>query len=97
MPDLLADDLSPLATFSCTGCTRAFRLQGMEIEFHKKNGFLPSALCYECRYQERMKRRLPRKLYARTCAGSGEKVLSPYAPERRELVVSEREYEKASE
>ena len=49
----------------------------------------------DVRYKERIDhRRLPRKLFERTCAKTWAKILTPYAPERPEIVWSEEAWDK---
>ncbi len=76
----------------CAKSRRPFRLVPHEIDFYRTHHLPIPTLHPDERYQERMKKRAPRRLYERRCAVSGHAILSSFAPSRPERVVSEEVY-----
>ena len=58
-------------TFSCTRCSRKYRLISAEISFYEKAKLPPPHLCPYCRHEERVKARAPRLLSDRQCGRCG--------------------------
>jgi hypothetical protein len=52
-------------------CTKAYKITETELNFYKKMSIPIPRLCYNCRYCERISKRLPIKLWERKCQCSG--------------------------
>ncbi len=74
---------------------KEFKLTPQEIAFYKKEGLPLPPLHPNERYRERLARKLPRRLWDRTCGECGVAIKTPYAPDRTEKVVCESCYLKA--
>ncbi|KKT74386.1 MAG: hypothetical protein UW70_C0057G0008, partial [Candidatus Peregrinibacteria bacterium GW2011_GWA2_44_7] len=57
---------------ACSQCRRNYKLIAQEVAWAKKRRFPLPHLCPECRYEQRMRVRNPRKLHDRPCAQCGE-------------------------
>ncbi len=74
----------------CTATWRPYRIIEQELDFYKKFALPIPTKHHEERYQQRFTQRvLPRTLYTRSCMKTWREILTPYAPERPEIVWSE--------
>lgn len=90
---------------ACEKCGKNFRITKSELDFYKRMGIPLPRKDFECRHQERMSKRNPRKLWRRKCmcekAGHPEhpgvkcsnEFETTYSPERPEVVFCERCYQ----
>jgi predicted fused transcriptional regulator/phosphomethylpyrimidine kinase len=90
---------------ACNECGKNFKITQMELDFYKRMGIPLPHKDFECRHQDRMKRRNPRALWERSCmcANEGhinhksnicaEKFETSYAPDRKEIVYCESCYQ----
>ena len=51
----------------CKDCKKNFRITKSELDFYKRMNIPPPRKDFECRHQDRMKKRNPRKLWHRAC------------------------------
>lgn len=88
----------------CKDCKKNFRITRAELDFYKRMGLPLPHKDFECRHQDRMKKRNPRKLWHRSCMcelknhiHSTEKCENEfetsYSPERPEIVYCETCYQ----
>ena len=56
----------------CENCKKAYRIMENELIFLRKEKLPLPTLCYECRYERRIKDRLKLKLYKMSCMCRGE-------------------------
>ncbi|MDP2788673.1 MAG: hypothetical protein Q8O46_01275 [bacterium] len=89
----------------CKDCKKNFRITRAEFEFYKRMHLPLPHKDFECRHQDRMKKRNPRKLWPRTCMCEKTNhphhldILCPsefetsYSPERPEVVYCENCYQ----
>ncbi len=75
----------------CKECKKNFRITKGELDFYKKMGIPLPHKDFECRYQEKMSERNPRKLWHRKCMNDGCKneFETAYSPDRPEIVYCE--------
>ncbi|MBI2623687.1 MAG: hypothetical protein HYW65_03910 [Candidatus Liptonbacteria bacterium] len=78
----------------CTSCNRNYRLIKPELEMYRRALIPIPRKCFNCRHTERLIRRGPFTLFARTCAKCGKGIKTNYAPERPEIVYCEQCYQK---
>ncbi len=87
----VTDDILSVAIASeKTG--RPFRIQKLELEFHRKVRRPLPRLHPDERFRWRKTMRNPRRLWSRTCLKCGKAVQTTYAPERPEKVYCEECY-----
>lgn len=91
--------------FACNECGKNYRLTQAEIEFYKRMHLPIPHKDFECRHQNRMRKRNPRTLWKRSCMCKEEKHMNhsdseckekfetTYAPERNEIVYCESCYQ----
>jgi hypothetical protein len=89
---------------ACSECGKNFRLTEMELSFYRRMGIPVPHKDFECRHQDRMKKRNGMKLWHRSCmceqsghdhAGTCQNEFeTTYAPERSEQVYCEPCYQK---
>jgi hypothetical protein len=87
----------------CKDCKKNFRITKAEFEFYKRMKLPLPHKDFECRHQDRMKKRNPRKLWQRQCmceknhahhTGKCENEFeTSYAPDRPEIVYCEQCYQ----
>jgi hypothetical protein len=82
------------AVMQCNSSGKKFAIQKGELEFYRNHGLPIPRLCPDQRYNLRTQKRNPRRLYRRTCAASAEEILTSYAPNRSERVLSYDQYVK---
>lgn len=81
-------------TLVCEVSWRPYRVIQQELDFYLKFRLPLPTKHHEQRYQERIARwLLPRTLFERTCAKTKLPILTPYAPERPEIVWSEESWD----
>jgi len=88
----------------CKDCKKNFRITRGEFDFYKRMGIPLPRKDFECRHQDRMKKRNPRKLWHRSCmcelkthehqGKCPNEFETSYAPERKESVYCEECYQK---
>lgn len=80
----------------CIVCGKLYKIIKQEKELYEKIGVPEPKKCSSCRYEERMKRRNPRRLYARQCAYAGcdKKLMSSFAQDRPEIIFCAEHYQK---
>ena len=91
------------AVLKCKKCSRNYRFIDREITVYKKLGIALPENCFNCRHERRMKLRLPRKLWHRSCMcdkkhnnheGQCEvEFETSYAPDRPEIIYCEKCYQ----
>ncbi len=90
--------------FVCKDCKKNFRVTKSELDFYKRMNLPLPHKDFECRHQDRMKKRNPRQLWHRSCMCElknhqhGDAVCTnefetSYAPERKEKVYCETCYQ----
>ena len=79
----------------CEECNKNFRLVEAEVAFYKKMGLPIPHKDFECRHNDRMKKRNGMKLYHRACMKEGctNEFQTTYAPERPEVIYCESHYQ----
>ncbi|MEI7424764.1 MAG: hypothetical protein WCK10_01450 [Candidatus Staskawiczbacteria bacterium] len=87
----------------CKDCKKNFRITKAELDFYKKMNLPLPHKDFECRHQDRMKKRNPRKLWHRSCMcdknhpqHTGKCINefeTSYAPDRPEIVYCEECYQ----
>ena len=106
MPQNIADVTDDILNeiLVCKDCKKNFRITKSELEFYKRMGLPIPHKDFECRHQDRMKKRNPRKLWHRSCMCEvknhvhGDKKCSnefetSYSPDRPEIVYCETCYQ----
>jgi len=89
--------------FVCKDCKKNFRIVKAELDFYKKMNIPLPHKDFECRHQDRMKKRNPRKLWHRACMCDKQhphhegkctnEFETSYAPDRKEIVYCEECYQ----
>jgi len=77
---------------SCSSSNRAYRIAKPEFSFYKNNRIPVPDRCFIERHSHRVRRRTPRQLWSRECAQCREMLLSPYNPQRPEVIYCDRCY-----
>jgi hypothetical protein len=90
----------------CKDCQKNFRITKSELDFYKRMGLPIPHKDFECRHQDRMKKRNPRKLWSRSCMCDKEnhpshdkvrpcpnKFETTYSPDKPEIVYCETCYQ----
>lgn len=62
VPDTITQEI-----FTCTTCTKNFRILSQELKFYKEMQIPIPLQCPDCRHLDRIKKRNPRKLWQRQC------------------------------
>ena len=94
VPDTIAevDDAVLERVLTCEKSGKQYKITPQELKFYKDMDIaLPRKWPIE-RHQDRMKLRLPRKLWKRTCAKCQKEHMTNYGPERTETVYCEECY-----
>lgn len=90
---------------ACNVCGKNFKITEAELSFYRRMNIPIPHKDFECRHQERMAKRNPRKLYPRSCmctiekhmnhegGACSEKFETTYAPDRKEIVYCESCYQ----
>lgn len=87
-----ASDAITSSVLACSQCKRNYKILKQELAFYRDLGIPIPRLCYECRWEKRVKRRNPRKLWNRKCTKCEKSISTSYAPERPEIVYCEHCY-----
>jgi hypothetical protein len=79
----------------CKDCKKNFRITRGEFDFYKRMNIPLPHKDFECRHQDRMRKRNPRKLWHRKCMKEGCKneFETSYSPDRPEIVYCETCYQ----
>ncbi|MBI5414979.1 hypothetical protein HZA38_05720 [Candidatus Peregrinibacteria bacterium] len=77
---------------ACESCKRNYRIIEPELKFYRDMNIPIPHKCPDCRHNDRMMLRNPRKLWERNCMKCTKKIASTYAPERPEKVYCEECY-----
>jgi hypothetical protein len=89
-PDSITNEI-----LACAQCGKNYRIIAQELKLSKKLDVPLSKFCTECRQQNLMKLKNPRKLYPRACAKCKAEIRTTYSPDRPEMVYCESCYLKA--
>jgi hypothetical protein len=89
--------------FACVDCKKNFKLTAAELDFYKHMGLPLPLKDFECRLQDRINKRNPRKLWHRQCMcdksshGHDGKCQNEfetsYSPDRKEIIYCEQCYQ----
>lgn len=79
-PEEYSDELLK-EIFTCTSCSKNYKLINREINFYKKNKLALPEQCFNCRHTKRMQMRNPRNLWPAKCAKCEKEILTSYTPE----------------
>jgi hypothetical protein len=77
---------------ACSKTGKNFKLIAKELSFYKKFGLAIPDLCPDQRHMQRLHLKNPPEIYQRTCAKTGQPILTSYSPDRPEIVYSEEAY-----
>lgn len=69
--------------FACVDCKKNFKITPNEFAFYERMGLPLPQKDFECRMQDRLRKRTPRKLWQRTCMNPDAAVGAPTLPGRR--------------
>lgn len=98
LPDnILNIDTSILVEIiQCNACYRKYKIVEQELEFLKRENLPLPRQCPDCRYSERIRRRLTPQLFKRECSNSlcGDKFLTGYNPKSGDIVFCEKCYQR---
>ncbi len=78
--------------FLCEASGKPFRVLRQELEFYRKMNLPLPYKSPDVRHQERLQRRNPHLIFARTSSQSGVEIYSSFAGCRPEKVCSEEEF-----
>lgn len=94
LPDLISDvnEFVSQEVLECKTCSRNYKILDKELKFYRQFNIPPPKICPECRHEERMKLRNPKKLWKRSCASCQKEIQTSYAPERPEKILCEQCY-----
>lgn len=89
--------------FACSTCKKNFKITPTEFEFYKRMGLPLPLKDFECRMQDRLRKRNPRTLWHRSCMCTTthpshqgvcqNEFETTYAPDRKEIVYCESCYQ----
>jgi len=81
--------------FVCEECNKNFKIIEAELSFYKRMHLPTPHKDFECRHQDRMKKRNGMKLYHRSCMkeGCANEFETTYAPDRPEIIYCESCYQ----
>ena len=80
------------ALLACSSCKRNYRIIPQELTFYRNNRIPLPRQCPDCRYDERLALRNPRRLWQRSCMKCKKEIETTYGPERLETVYCEQCY-----
>lgn len=88
--DLKAEDITA-EIFTCTSCSKNYRIIPRELDFYKQLQIPLPRLCPDCRHSRRFVARGPNRLWYRKCMrpGCSNQFETSYAPDRPEIVYCE--------
>ncbi|MDC0358572.1 hypothetical protein OAO01_07130 [Oligoflexia bacterium] len=84
----IPENISKLA-LCCNACGYNYRITTAEAQLYNQLELPLPAHCPDCRYDNRLAYRPPRKLWERGCGKCGAEIQTPYAPEQPEVVYCE--------
>ena len=90
----VTDELSK-AILACEVSRKPYKIIPQELAFYRKMSIPPPRRSPDQRHSDRMATRNPRTLWSRRCAHCETTIVTPYAPERPEIVYCEACYEAA--
>ena len=70
----------------CQNCKKEFEIDSDDFGFYEKMKVPPPTFCPECRHQRRLAIRNERVFYYRNCDSCGEKIISYYHPDKKQIV-----------
>lgn len=79
-----------MAMAGCKSCGKEFEITDREREYYKKIDVPEPQLCPACRQQRRLAHANLPNLYKRRCEGSGDEIISSYAPDSPHKVYSQK-------
>lgn len=79
-------------TLACKNCEKNYRLTTEELRFYKKMNITVPRFCSFCRHITRMSLRNPHQLHTALCQKCNAEILTPYNPEKSEIVYCEECY-----
>ena len=79
--------------FACVDCKKNFKITPNEFAFYERMGLPLPLKDFECRMQDRLRKRNPRKLWKRQCMKCNTDIETTYAPDRPEIVYCESCYQ----
>ncbi|MEK7615989.1 MAG: hypothetical protein AAB420_02160 [Patescibacteria group bacterium] len=79
--------------FACVDCKKNFKITPNEFAFYERMGLPLPLKDFECRMQDRLRKRTPRKLWHRNCMKCDKDIETTYAPDRKETVYCEACYQ----
>ena len=77
---------------ACEDCKKNYRVIEQELQFYKEMSLPIPLKCLECRYQELISQRNPRRIWERTCDKCNKTIHSTYTTERPEEVYCDECY-----
>ena len=77
----------------CVDCKKNFKITPNEFAFYERMGLPLPLKDFECRMQDRLRKRNPRKLWKRQCMKCNTDIETTYAPDRPETVYCESCYQ----
>lgn len=84
IPDTIISEI-----LACHDCGRNYRIIPQELAFYRKLSLPIPLKCSNCRHKERMKFRVSRHIWKRTCFKCGLEIETTYSPDRNEKVYCE--------
>ena len=94
LPDHI-QDINPSIINDAILCPKSnipFKITAQELKFYQQQNLPLPRLHHEERYKQLLAKTNPWHLYNRACAKSGNPILTPYSPDRPEIVYSEQAY-----
>ncbi len=79
--------------FACVDCKKNFKITPNEFAFYERMSLPLPSKDFECRMQDRLRKRTPRKLWKRNCIKCATDIETTYAPDRPEKVYCEQCYQ----
>jgi len=95
IPDNIADVPTTISKeiLACVDCRRNYKITTQELAFYKKMALPIPRRCFNCRHGDRIMRRGPMKLFARSCAKCAKDIKTTFAPDRPEIIYCEMCYQ----
>lgn len=90
VPDSIVNEV-----LACVDCGKNYRLIPAELKLYRQISIPIPRKCPDCRHNDRIKLRTPRKLWTRECSKCGVPVHTAYSPERPEAIYCEKCYKEA--
>ncbi|MDC0357562.1 hypothetical protein OAO01_02010 [Oligoflexia bacterium] len=79
-------------TLQCRATAKSFRIIPQELDFCRSQQIPVPDLCPSERDLSRIERRPPHALWKRSCAKTGQKILTAYGPDCEKVILSEKAY-----